>query len=63
MTPLPDYPAGAVVGYSGSLYLALKDNGAALTPERYSLTLTARCGRRLETAADLAKAFGLPAHF
>ena len=22
-----DYPAGAVVGYSGSLYLALKDNG------------------------------------
>ena len=23
-----DYPAGAVVGYSGSLYLALKDNGS-----------------------------------
>ena len=30
-----DYPAGAVVGYSGSLYLALKDNGpgtGAVTP-------------------------------
>ena len=32
-----DYPAGAVVGYSGSLYLALKDNGSgtdagAVTP-------------------------------
>ena len=51
-----DYPAGAVVGYSGSLYLALKDNGEGTDAGAVQPDADAEVWQRLETAADLAKA-------
>ena len=50
-----DYPAGAVVGYSGSLYLALKDNGSGTDAGAVSPDADGEVWQRLETAADLAK--------
>ena len=51
-----DYPAGAVVGYSGSLYLALKDNGSGTDAGAVAPDADAEVWQRLETAADLATA-------
>lgn len=51
-----DYPAGAVVGYSGSLYLALKDNGSGTDAGAVQPDADSEVWQRLETAADLAKA-------
>lgn len=51
-----DYPAGAVVGYSGSLYLALKDNGRGTDAGAVQPDADGEVWQRLETAADLAKA-------
>ena len=51
-----DYPAGAVVGYSGSLYLALKDNGGGTDAGAVQPDADGEVWQRLETAADLAKA-------
>ena len=50
-----DYPAGAVVGYSGSLYLALKDNGPGTDAGAVQPDADGEVWQRLETAADLAK--------
>ena len=50
-----DYPAGAVVGYSGSLYLALKDNGSGTEAGAVQPDADGEVWQRLETAADLAK--------
>ena len=50
-----DYPAGAVVGYSGSLYLALKDNGSGTDAGAVQPDTDGEVWQRLETAADLAK--------
>ena len=50
-----DYPAGAVVGYSGSLYLALKDNGSGTDAGAVAPDTNGEVWQRLETAADLAK--------
>ena len=50
-----DYPAGAVVGYSGSLYLALKDNGSGTDAGAVAPDADAEVWQKLETAADLAK--------
>ena len=50
-----DYPAGAVVGHSGSLYLALKDNGEGTDAGAVAPDADAEVWQRLETAADLAK--------
>ena len=50
-----DYPAGAVVGYSGSLYLALKDNGSGTDAGAVQPDADGEAWQRLETAADLAK--------
>ena len=50
-----DYPAGAVVGYSGSLYLALKDNGSGTDAGAVQPDADGEVWQRLETAADLAK--------
>ena len=50
-----DYPAGAVVGYSGSLYLALKDNGNGTDAGAVQPDTDGEVWQRLETAADLAK--------
>ena len=50
-----DYPAGAVVGYSGALYLALKDNGGGTDAGAVAPDADAEVWQRLETAADLAK--------
>ena len=50
-----DYPAGAVVGYSGSLYLALKDNGEGTDAGAVQPDADGEVWQRLETAADLAK--------
>ena len=51
-----DYPAGAVVGYSGALYLALKDNGEGTDAGAVQPDADGEVWQRLETAADLAKA-------
>ena len=51
-----DYPAGAVVGYSGSLYLALKENGEGTDAGAVAPDADAEVWQRLETAAALAKA-------
>ena len=51
-----DYPAGAVVGYSGSLYLALKDSGEGTDAGAVQPDADGAVWQRLETAADLAKA-------
>lgn len=51
-----DYPAGAVVGYSGSVYLALKDNGEGTDAGAVQPDADSEVWQRLETAADLAKA-------
>lgn len=51
-----DYPAGAVVGYSGSLYLALEDNGEGTDAGAVQPDADSEVWQRLETAADLAKA-------
>ena len=50
-----DYPAGAVIGYSGSLYLALKDNGEGTDAGAVQPDADGEVWQRLETAADLAK--------
>ena len=50
-----DYPAGAVVGYSGSLYLALKDSGEGTDAGAVQPDADGEVWQRLETAADLAK--------
>ena len=50
-----DYPAGAVVGYSGGLYLALKDNGSGTDAGAVAPDADAEVWQRLETAADLAR--------
>lgn len=50
-----DYPAGAVVGYSGSLYLALKDNGSGTDAGAVQPDADGEVWQRLETAAGLAK--------
>jgi len=50
-----DYPAGAVVGYSGSLYLALKDNGSGTDAGAVQPDADGEVWQKLETAADLAK--------
>ena len=50
-----DYPAGAVVGYSGSLYLALEDNGEGTDAGAVAPDADAEVWQRLETAADIAK--------
>jgi len=50
-----DYPAGAVVGYSGSLYLALIDNGSGTDAGAVQPDADGEVWQRLETAADLAK--------
>lgn len=51
-----DYPAGAVVGYSGSLYLALKDSGEGTDAGAVQPDADGEVWQRLETAADLTKA-------
>lgn len=51
-----DYPAGAVVGYSGSLYLALKDNGSGTDAGAVQPDADGEVWQKFETAADLAKA-------
>ena len=51
-----DYPAGAVVGYSGSLYLALKDNGSGTDAGAVQPDADGEVWQKLETAADIAKA-------
>jgi len=45
-----DYPAGAVVGYSGSLYLALKENGSGTDAGAVSPDADGEVWQRLETA-------------
>jgi len=50
-----DYPAGAVVGHSGSLYLALKDNGSGTDAGAVSPDADGEVWQKLETAADLTK--------
>ena len=51
-----DYPAGALVGYSGALYLALKDNGSSTDAGAVQPDADGEVWQKLETAADLAKA-------
>lgn len=46
-----DYPAGAAVGYSGSLYLALKDNGPGTDAGAVQPDADGEVWQRLETAA------------
>ena len=50
-----DYPAGAVVGYSGSLYLALGENGPGTDAGAVQPDADGEVWQRFETAADLAK--------
>ena len=50
-----DYPAGAVVGYSGSLNFALKDNGEGTDAGAVAPDADGEVWQKLETAADLAK--------
>ena len=52
-----DYPAGAVVGYSGSLYLALKDNGEGTDAGAVQPDADGEVWQRLETAADAADTY------
>ena len=52
-----DYPAGAVVGYSGSLYLALKDNGPGTDAGAVQPDADGEVWQRLETAADAADTY------
>ena len=52
-----DYPAGAVVGYSGSLYLALKDNGEGTDAGAVQPDADGAVWQKLPTLADVAKAF------
>ena len=52
-----DYPAGAVVGYSGSLYLALKDNGSGTDAGAVQPDADGEVWQKLPTLADVAKAF------
>ena len=52
-----DYPAGAVVGYSGSLYLALKDNGEGTDAGAVQPDADGEVWQKLPTLADAAKAF------
>ena len=52
-----DYPAGAVVGYSGSLYLALKDNGSGTDAGAVQSDADGDFLHKLLTLADVAKAF------
>jgi len=52
-----DYPAGAVVGYSGSLYLALKDNGSGTDAGAVAPDADGAVWQKLPTLADVAKAF------
>ena len=51
-----DYPAGAVVGYSGSLYLALKDNGSGTDAGAVQPDADGEVWQKLPTLADVAKA-------
>ena len=50
-----DYPAGAVVGYSGALYLAMKDNGEGTDAGAVQPDADGAVWQRIETAADIAK--------
>ena len=52
-----DYPAGAVVGYSGSLYLALKDNGSSTDAGAVQPDADGEVWQKLPTLTDVAKAF------
>ena len=52
-----DYPAGAVVGYSGALYLALKDNGSGTDAGAVAPDADGEVWQRLETAADTADTY------
>ena len=52
-----DYPAGAVVGYSGSLYLALKDNGSGTDAGAVQPDADGEVWQKLPTLADVAKAY------
>ena len=52
-----DYPAGAVVGYSGSLYLALKDNGEGTDAGAVQPDADGEVWQKLPTLADVTKAF------
>ena len=52
-----DYPAGAVVGYSGSVYLALKDNGEGTDAGAVQPDADAEVWQKLETAADVADTY------
>ena len=52
-----DYPAGAVVGYSGSLYLALKDNGEGTDAGAVQPDADGEVWQKLETAADAADTY------
>ena len=52
-----DYPAGAVVGYSGSLYLALKENGESTDAGAVQPDADGEVWQKLPTLADVAKAF------
>ena len=52
-----DYPAGAVVGYSGSLYLALKDSGEGTDAGAVQPDADSAVWQKLPTLADVAKAF------
>ena len=52
-----DYPAGAVVGYSGSLYLALKDSGEGTDAGAVQPDADGAVWQKLPTLADVAKAF------
>ena len=52
-----DYPAGAVVGYSGSLYLALKDNGSGTDAGAVTPGENTAVWQKLPTLDDVAKAF------
>ena len=52
-----DYPAGAVVGHSGSLYLAMKDNGEGTDAGAVAPDADGEVWQRLETAADVADTY------
>ena len=52
-----DYPAGAVVGYSGALYLAMKDNGESTDAGAVQPDADGAVWQKLPTLADVAKAF------
>ena len=52
-----DYPAGAVVGYSGSLYLALKDSGEGTDAGAVQPDADSEVWQKLPTLTDVAKAF------